>query len=199
MTNVEDSIELIEDDNKRDSSGNEPSFNLKREVFEWLEAVVFSMVVVVLLFTFIFRIVGVEGPSMQPTLHTDDRVVISHLFYKPKPKDIIVITQPNSVNKPIIKRIIAVEGQTVDIDFKKGIVKVDGVTLNEPYIAEPTYNQYDVTFPLKVSKGEVFVMGDNRNDSLDSRDSGVGMIDERYILGKAVFRIFPFKSIGVLK
>ena len=176
----------------------EDRFDLKREVVEWMEAIVYALVAVVLVFTFLFRIVGVDGESMTPTLQDEDRLIVTHLFYDPQPGDIIVTTQPSAVNRPLIKRIIAVEGQTVDINFDTGEVTVDGVTQIEPYIKEPTYNKGDIDFPITVEKGKVFVMGDNRNDSLDSRFSQVGQIDERYILGKAVFRIFPFTSIGGL-
>lgn len=178
---------------------DEKPTNFKTEVFEWLECIVFSLVIVVLIFTFIFRIVGVDGLSMYPTLKDKDRVVISHLFYKPKMGDIVVITQPTVVNKPLIKRVIATGGQKVDIDFKNGIVKVDDRVLNEPYINERTTLENDVTFPVTVPQGELFVMGDNRNHSSDSRYSGIGMIKEGYILGKAIFRIYPFSSFGTLK
>ncbi len=176
-----------------------PSRSLAKELFEWCEAVVFSLVFVVLIFTFVFRIVGVEGDSMKPTLHSDDRVIITHLFYKPKAGDIVVVTKPTSIKKPIIKRIIATENQEVYIDFEACEVYVDGELLDEPYIMEPTRKQADVEFPVTVPPGHVFVMGDNRNNSRDSRESQIGMIDERYILGKAIFRIYPFNRIGNLK
>lgn len=168
------------------------------EAVEWLEAVVFSLVLVVLLFTFVFRIVGVDGNSMLPTLTSGDRVIISSFDYKPKNGDIVVVTQPNSLNKPLIKRVIAREYQTIDINFDTGAVTVDGQQLEEDYILEliTRKGQGDVTFPLTVPEGKVFVMGDNRNDSLDSRFQMVGLIDERYLLGKAVFRIFPFNTFG---
>lgn len=169
-----------------------------QEVVEWLEAIVFSLVLVVLLFTFVFRIVGVDGNSMLPTLHGGDRVIISSFNYHPQNGDIVVVTQPNSLNKPLIKRVIASEYQTIDIDFESGVVTVDGQVLQEDYILETmtAKGQGDVDFPLTVPEGKVFVMGDNRNDSLDSRYQMVGLIDERYLLGKAVFRIYPFNDFG---
>ncbi|MFQ8599740.1 MAG: signal peptidase I [Oscillospiraceae bacterium] len=173
-------------------------FNLKNEVYEWVESLVYSLVVVVLLFTFVFRIVGVDGNSMLPTLHNEDRVILTNLFYEPKQGDIVVVTQPNERNEPIIKRIIATGGQEVNIDFQKHEVYVDGELLQEDYILAPTRLSYDVKFPVTVPEGKVFVMGDNRNDSWDSRSTGVGFIDERYILGEAVFRVFPFNSLGLL-
>ncbi|MDD2956535.1 MAG: signal peptidase I [Oscillospiraceae bacterium] len=169
-----------------------------KEIYDWLGTVVFAVVTVVLAFTFLCRTVGVDGSSMEPTLQNEDRLVISHLFYEPQPGDVVVITQPNSADVPIVKRIIADEGQSVMIDFKEGVVSVDGVVLDEPYISEATHLRRDVQFPVTVPQGCVFVLGDNRNHSLDSRDSGVGMIDKRYILGKVIFRLFPFRSIGTL-
>lgn len=169
---------------------------LYKEIFEWSEAVVFSLIFVVLLFTFVFRIVGVEGPSMEDTLHNKDRIIISHLFYKPQQGDIVVITKPTIVKKPIIKRIIATENQVVDINFETREVFVDGQLLQEDYIKEPTAHSGDVKFPVTVPEGCVFVMGDNRNNSFDSRSSEIGMVDTRYILGKAVFRIYPYSKFG---
>ena len=196
-------LEPQEDDPGEPEGVKPPSdhekFDLKREIVEWMEAIVYSLVAVVLIFTFLFRIVGVDGESMTNTLQDQDRLIVTHLFYEPKQGDIIVTTQPSAVNKPLIKRIIAVEGQTVDINFETHQVIVDGEVLDEPYIREPTSRKGDIEFPITVEPGKVFVMGDNRNDSLDSRFAEVGQIDKRYILGKAVFRIFPFNAIGGLK
>ena len=105
---------------------------------------------------------------------------------------IYVITQPNSLHEPLIKRVIAVGGDTVDIDFVEGTVTVNGEVLSEPYINEATHRMSDVAFPITVPEGKVFVMGDNRNESLDSRSTTVGFIDTRYILGVAEFRFYPF-------
>ena len=114
---------------------------------------------------------------------------------------IVVITQPNSHdNEPLIKRVIAVEGQTITIDAENDTVTVDGVVLNENYILEEDLERAGdaYEYPLTVPKGKVFVMGDNRNDSFDSRSSGLGMVDEDYIMGKAIFRIYPFERVGGL-
>jgi signal peptidase I len=180
-----------------------------RELFEWLDIVVASIIAVVIIFTFVFRIVTIEGPSMMDTLLNGERVVISNLFYEPKRGDIVVISrntenssQVGSYAEPIIKRVIATEGEVVDIDFENGIVYVDGVALKEPYIKEPTHRSFDIKFPIRVKENCVFVMGDNRNDSLDSRSSQIGvngMVDEKYILGHAVLRVFPLNKLGRLK
>lgn len=182
--------------------------HIVKSVFEWLDVVVASLVVVVLVFTFVFRIVAIDGDSMLPTLHEAERVIISDLFYEPKRGDIVVVSRNmnnsadlKSYQQPIIKRVIATEGQTVDIDFNKGVVYVDGVALEENYTLEPTYRKLDFDGPVRVKENCVFVLGDNRNDSLDSRSSSIGdngMIDEKYILGRAVFRVFPLNKFGGL-
>jgi signal peptidase I len=169
--------------------------------FEWTEALITSLIAVVILFTFLFRIVNVSGPSMLPNLKSGDRVVLFSCFYKPQRSDVVVITHTAKLNEPIIKRVIALENQVVDIDFKKGIVSVDGVALDESaYIKNGiTTQSSDYTYPLTVPKGQVFVLGDNRTVSNDSRFSDIGMIDERYILGKAEFVVFPFNRFGIIK
>lgn len=183
--------------------------NIKTFIFDWLEVLVHAIIAVVICFSFFFRIATIDGPSMENTLLNGERVIISNLFYEPKVGDIVVISRnkENSVftmnesNTPIIKRIIATEGQTVDIDFEQGVVYVDGIALDEPYTKTPTNRKWDIEFPVTVDEGCIFVLGDNRNDSLDSRDARIGeygMIDTRYILGHAVYRIFPFDKIGKL-
>ncbi len=182
---------------------------VKAFVFDWLEVLVHAIIAVVICFSFLFRIATIDGPSMENTLQDQERVIISNLFYKPQVGDIVVISRnvENSVytmtddNTPIIKRIIAMEGQTVDIDFEEGIVYVDGIALDEPYTKTPTTLKYPdgIDFPVTVDEGCVFVLGDNRNESLDSRSKRIGeygMIDTRYILGHAVYRVFPFDKIG---
>lgn len=169
------------------------------EILEWLESIAISIFIVILVFTFVFRIVIVDGSSMFPTLEDGQRLVISHLFYTPKQGDIVVVNS-KGLNKTIIKRVIATEGQTVDINFDKHTVTVDGKTLDEPYINEPTIrNDGGNTYPLVVPKNTIFVMGDNRNNSTDSRNSLVGFIPIDDVLGKAVFRIYPFDRFGRIK
>lgn len=196
-------------DFKEDEIAEEPleKKQFKKDVFDWVEILVHAILAVVLCFSFLFRIATIDGESMTNTLQNGEKVIITNLAYEPKAGDIVVISRnrENSVytanvgNKPIIKRIIATEGQTVDIDFEKGVVYVDGVALEEGYTRTPTNLKYDIDFPVRVDEGCVFVLGDNRNNSLDSRSSQIGdygMIDMRYILGHAVCRIFPFDKIG---
>ena len=158
--------------------------------YEWIEAIIYAFVAIFIIFT--FRIVGVDGNSMKNTLQDGNWLIVSNFNYSPKPKDIVVITQPNVRHEPLIKRVIGVSGDKIDIDFLSGTVYVNDKALEENYIAEPTYTRGDMQFPLVVPEGKVFVMGDNRNDSWDSRFSAVGFVDERYLMGKAALRIFPF-------
>lgn len=159
-----------------------------------------AIVAVALTFIFFFRTVGVVGSSMYPTLHNTDRIILTACYDEPQNGDIVVTCQPSKspeIPDVLVKRIIATEGQTVDIDFEKGVVYVDGAALDEPYINEPTYDREDFVEPVTVPEGYVFVMGDNRNASTDSRDNRVGMIREEYILGEALFRIAPFGQFKI--
>jgi signal peptidase I len=134
---------------------------------------------------------------MSRTLSDGAWVAVNGVVSRYEYGDIIVITQPWEKNVPIIKRVIAVGGDVVNIDFNTKEVFVNGEKLDEPYIAEPTRLYYDVSFPLTVEEGKLFVMGDNRNNSLDSRSSRIGLVDERYVLGKAVFRLYPFNKWNI--
>ena len=166
------------------------------EAYDWLQCVVLAVVFMVIIFVFAARTVNVIGTSMVPTLHDEDSVVLSNLFYTPKQGDIIVLRKIEFRETPIVKRVIAIEGQTVEIDFDIGAVYVDGILLDEPYINAPTTARLQFKGPVTVPEGCVFVLGDNRNDSLDSRHEPIGMVDMRYILGRMLFRLFPIKDFG---
>ena len=182
-----------------------------RDLYEWVQSLVGSVLMVVAIFTFVIRMMGVDGHSMLNTLQHGDRLLVvnSMLYHDYKYGDIVILRK-NGVfdDDPIVKRVIAVEGQTVDIDFAEGIVYVDGEALEEDYIREPTYTAEGTEFPLTVPEGSIFVMGDNRNGSSDSRDYRLGTVDTRYVIGKAAVLIFPgpdsetekrdFKRIGVI-
>ena len=169
----------------------------QKGVLSYLHDFVIWLIVIVLVFLLLFRVVIVSGPSMQPTLVDGDYLLLlSSVFYRnPKQGDIIVAAKDSFHNgEPIIKRVIATAGQEVDIDFEEGIVYVDGRTLDEPYILSPTYLEEGVRFPLTVPENCVFVMGDNRNNSTDSRNPAIGTIDRREILGKVLLLIIPGRS-----
>ncbi|OLA34852.1 MAG: signal peptidase I [Faecalibacterium prausnitzii] len=159
-----------------------------QNLLEWYEALISAALVLVLIFSFFFRIIQVDGSSMVPTLVNGDKLIVWGAGY-----------DYTSYGKPLVKRVIAKGGDTVSIDYATGTVAVNGEVLQEDYIAEPTYLGYDVQFPYTVPEGTVFVMGDNRNQSLDSRSTYVGCIDERDILGKVLVCFMPFTDFGVVK
>ena len=193
------------------NKAEEKKKNPGRDLYEWVQALVSSVLAVVLLFTFVVRMIGVEGHSMLSTLQDGDRLmVLSSLLYNDyQYGDIVIIRKQSFGENPIVKRVIATGGQTVNIDFAAGAVYVDGLLLDEPYIRELTFRAEGTEFPLTVPEGSIFVMGDNRNESSDSRNSRLGTVDTRYVIGRAVFLAFPgrdseteeryFSRIGLLK
>ena len=195
---------------KQETQEVSPEKEEGRDLYEWAQALVCSVLAVVLLFTFVIRLIGVDGHSMVPTLQDGDRLLVLNAMLDNDYGygDIVVLRKDTFLEEPIVKRVIATEGQTVDIDFVSGAVYVDGELLEEDYINEPTYVEEGTEFPLTVPEGSIFVMGDNRNHSSDSRSSDLGTVDTRYVIGKAAFLIFPgpdyetekrdFKRIGVI-
>lgn len=169
---------------------------LEELLYCWAQSLIIAVVTVVVLFTFGVRMIGVSGPSMQDTLYTGDQLLILNaMFCNFKAGDVVVINDYNAeLDETLVKRIVAVGGQTVDIDFAQGAVYVDGTPLDEPYIKEPTYTDEGVTFPLTLAADEVFVMGDNRNHSTDSRDTRLGPVKAGYLQGKALLLVVPGKT-----
>ena len=167
-----------------------------REAYEWARSLVAAVLIITLVFTFAVRMMGVSGPSMIPTLQDGDRLIVINaaLCGTYRVGDIVIARKESFDEKPIVKRVIATGGQTVDIDFDLGRVYVDGALLEEEYINDLTYLEEGTEFPLTVPEGSVFLMGDNRNHSSDSRDERLGPVDERLIIGKAVFLLFPGKD-----
>lgn len=182
------SAEKIKKQNK------EEPLTLQQSLILYLHDMIYMLAAVMIIFMVLFRIVIVSGSSMYSTLWNGDWLLVSSsVFYKEPQVGDIIVASKDSFNdgEPIIKRVIATEGQSVDIDFDAGIVYVDGVALEEDYIYTPTNVQEGIVFPITIAEGCIFAMGDNRNGSKDSRHPDIGMIDTREILGKAVFLVFP--------
>jgi len=192
---VEEVTVVTADENIRRRTPSDKNKNSwQKDILLYIHDLTGMLAVIMLVFLLLFRMVIVSGSSMYSTLWDGDWILlISGTFYQEPEYGDIIVACKDSFNdgEAIIKRVIATEGQTVDIDFEAGIVYVDGVALEEPYTHTSTNYAEGMTFPVKVEEGCVFVMGDNRNNSRDSRDPDIGLVDRREILGKAVFLVFP--------
>ena len=206
-------VQTVSEDKPVNTETEEKSSFLS-DFLEIFEVVIISVFTVLLVFKFIARPVTVEGKSMYPTLDDADKLIMRTIGYSPEQGDIIIVDNHEShtyvkgteeittgpgLEKRIIKRVIALGGQTVDIDFETGKVTVDGEELKEDYIADLTHlNPGAFDYPVKVPEGYVFAMGDNRNNSTDSRDIHVGLISEEDIMGEAIMRFYPFDKFGLV-
>lgn len=171
-----------------------------KDMYDWVQCLIVALIICVVFFAFFVRIIDVVGTSMNPTLNNSDKMLVSGLFYKPQVGDVVVFKKDEyNPDKALVKRVIAVEGQEINIDFDKGIVYIDGQPIQEDYIAELTKTKEDFIGPKTVPEGCVFVMGDNRNMSTDSRKNEIGMVDTRLILGKAYMVIYPLSEFKVIK
>lgn len=175
------------------------SVSFKMDLYFWTQALITALVSLILLFSLVGRVIGVKGSSMVPTLHNNDLLLLRSIGYTPKQGDVVVLRKQSFLTEPIVKRVIAVGGQHVTVDYGDGAVYVDGVALEEPYINEamtyslsPSMNVLDVTVP----EGSIYVLGDNRNHSSDSRHELLGTVDTRYVLGQAFWVISPLSSFG---
>lgn len=179
----------------------EKKLGWKKSTVLYLHDLIYMLMAILLVFLLLFRVIVVSGDSMYSTLWDGDYLLLlSNVFYHtPQRGDIVVISKADFDNgSPIVKRVIATEGQTVDIDFENGIVYVDGVALEEDYIHNLTVDSEGVVFPLTVNEGCIFVLGDNRAVSKDSRNPEIGQIDKREILGKAIYLMIPGTHHGTL-
>ncbi len=180
--------------------------NMLKEIRDWVVAIAIAVVLALLIRNFVFTLVKVQGASMQPTLHENDRLYVNRFFYKPEKGDVVIFRPESDPDRPYVKRVIATEGDTVYIDFETGDVYVNDQLLDEPYIKERTTHtgsyimeliadgRYSKDNPIVVEKDKIFVMGDNRNNSKDSRE--LGQIPEDEIIGGAVFRFWPISDFG---
>ncbi len=185
---------------KRKKEGETETLDWKKNLVLYLHDLIYMMIAILLVFILLFRVIVVSGDSMYSTLWDGDYLLLlSNLFYhEPKQGDIVVISKKTFEDgTPIVKRVIATEGQTVDIDFRNGVVYVDDVPLTEDYINAPTLESEGTSFPLTVEENCIFVLGDNRGVSKDSRSWEIGQIDKREVLGKALFRFFPGTNHGI--
>ena len=176
-----------------------------RELYEWLQMVLGCVLVAVLVFNCFARLTRVDGSSMDNTLQHGELMLVWTLGYQPKQGDIVVLNKTTTIfpghseSKAIVKRVIATENQTVDIDYGAGVVYVDGAPLDEPYIKEEMYFPLDMPEThWEIPEGSIFVLGDNRNHSTDSRSALLGPIDEDYVLGKVVLGLWPLSRFGLL-
>ncbi|MBE6533745.1 MAG: signal peptidase I [Ruminococcaceae bacterium] len=178
-----------------------------KSFIEQLELIVIFFAVIVLVFSFMCNSCMVDGDSMINTLHNEERIIIWSMFYEPDYEDIVVIHDSENLNKPIVKRVIGLEGDTIHVEHYSDIMKVTVTHADgSSEVLEEDYINYDISeggllyYPHEktytVGEGQVFVMGDNRLNSIDSRLEGC--YDSRQILGKVIFRITPFDKMGTV-
>ena len=188
------------------NSNEEKEFDWKKELRDWVVAILIADALAFVIREFVFTLVKVQGESMEPTLQNEDRLYLNRLFYTPKKVDVIVFKPASDPKRPYVKRVIATEGDTIYIDFETGDVYVNNILIYEPYIAEKTElmgsyilsliskGEYSKDMPIVIQPGYIFVMGDNRNNSKDSRELGQIPLDE--VMGGAVFRFWPISNFG---
>ena len=182
---------------KKEKEKVPPEVQARREAYDWIQSLISALLICVLVFVFVMRIMDVKGSSMVPTLKNGDKVLVSDLFYEPARGDIVVFKKDSyDSGKALVKRVVAVAGDVVNIDFEKGIVYVNGEALEEDYIDVLTTTKIDFIGPQTVPDNCLFVMGDNRNASTDSRDKRIGMVDKRLVIGKVLLVVYPFNSFG---
>lgn len=189
--------------NKSASNDKRKLSGFAAEIYEWMEAIAFALAIVVILFTFVFRVVSVSGGSMDSSLSNGDRLLVNSLFFEPEQGDIVIVIKENDhTDDPIIKRVIACPGQTVRYDSSTGVVYVDGQPLDESAYVDDDKNGGTSSWlseGVTLGDDEYIVMGDNRKISFDSRNEALGAVSKDDILGEVLFRIYPFNSIGEVR
>lgn len=187
---------------KKNAEGEEvsPELRARREIYDWIQCLATALIICVILFVFFIRIIDVSGTSMYPTLNNGDKMLVSDLFYTPKVGDIVVFKSDTyDPDKALVKRSSPQRGRRSISTLTGGLVYVDGVAIEEDYISELTTTKLDFIGPKTVPEGCVFVMGDNRNMSTDSRKAEIGMVDNRLILGRVYCVLFPLSELGWVK
>ena len=170
------------------------------DLFTWLQALTFALVIIMIVFTFFARIIGVDGHSMEPTLQDRDMLLLQCAGYEPRQGDVVVLHKSfSTTGEPIVKRVIAVGGQSVHIDYDTSTVYVDGEPVDDSYLGEPMVQPGSSTMQgtdWDIPEGSVFVVGDNRHYSSDSREESLGPVENQYVLGRALVVLFPFSHFG---
>lgn len=183
------------------------SGSVYQEFYDWITFIFSCVLCFVILFTLLVGVITVDGDSMLPTLQNKNMLLVTDVGYTPQYEDIVIVYAPNlyskqtnEYGKTIVKRVIGLPGDKIRIDFGKGIVYRNGEALDEPYTNTLTTVQQN--FPnnkeVIVPENRIFVLGDNRNNSKDSRSYDIGMIDVRYVIGKSLFRVWPFDKLGAV-
>ncbi len=188
--------QIIDDTSCEIESEVKKKYDIKKEIEDWIVSIAIAVVVALVIRNYVFTLVKVDGPSMNPTLTHGDLLYTNRFMYEPEQGDIVIFRPPHSPETPYVKRVIAVAGQSVTINAQEHSVIVDGRILAEDYIKEPLLSAGIMQYPVKVPEGYIFVLGDNRNNSTDSRT--IGLIPVENVIGKATFRILPVSQMGSL-
>ena len=176
-------------------SKSEPRYGFSYNLADFMLSMVKVTGVLVVLLMLIFRYATVDGVSMVPTFHDGDRLFATNLFYEPQRLDVVAVFEVNILHKPLIKRVIGIAGDKIVVNAEDGKVYVNDVALDDSFTLEPNTELGTVRYPVIVPEGTIFVMGDNRNNSRDSRFSEIGMIQLNAVIGKVLWRFYPFNAM----